>query len=860
MFYHSLNQSTRAYPPSRLAMTTTVKPLFETVLAFLTSMILVASLLFVASSASAQSAAELDWVPASELSENQLRALPPSCVGQYIQPEKYNQDIQTPYPQAKHPNRSAPDQITVTAKSGLHIIDHSTTFNGDVEIRQGNREVNSEYALLSEASEVATLEGAVSIREPGLLMLGENAEGNLFAGTGFIDTATFILHQSRMRGSATRIYKGENNLLIEDGIFTRCEPQANTWSVHGNSINMLTDEGFGVARDVTLKIKDVPVAYFPYFRFPINDDRLSGFLMPGIGQRSDGGTDISIPYYFNLAPNYDATYTFRSLWKRGLIHGAEFRHLSQGTANLISGAFLHKDDIYDDRTNIVLAPGESLPEFEKQDRWLIHAAHDGGWNSRWKSSIRYSAVSDNEYLSDIGGDIGSTTSAGYSGQFDDGEGSRITPALNRIGSITYRGKSWTSQLLLQGFQNLDDFSPEQYEKLPEFSTIYRTAPSILRMKAQAYYTYFDKNTENAVGVLGTTGQRGVVEATIDAPFRNAWGYIKPSVNVIHRQYDLENEPVNSRSDPELTTPSFSVDSGLIFDRFFNFKGTGFQQTLEPRLYYLYTEFDEQKDLPQFDASVSTPSYSTLFRRNRYNGYDRVGDANQVSIGLSSSLIISDTGAEVLRAAIGQAYYFRDREVVFQPKPGEDPTANSSPIFTQLRVAVNSSLSLTTRYEWDQDNSRTNRGSFSLKYHSLDQKILNVTYTYTHPDLQLKRQFQSSKESDISYFWPIAGNWSLIGRWNYNWDDSQTIESLAGVEYNDCCWKLRLAYRRFLKDPRLITVDVGDSTFAGIDQRADTGVFLEFQLKGLASLGGKLDNILEDAIPGYRARENQIGLQ
>jgi LPS-assembly protein len=841
-------------------MTATVKLNSETVLAFLVSIVLNSTLMFSASTpvalvffaavfpgqVSAKTAAETDWVPASELTEDQLQTLAPSCAGQYIQPEDTSQDIQG--------KDNDPNTMSVTAKSGLHVVDHSTTFNGEVEITQGDRKINAEHALLDEATEFATLEGSVSIREPGLLMLGDSAEGNLFAGTGFIDKATFVLHQSRMRGSAERIYRGEKELVIENGAFTRCDPQVNTWSVHGKNINMHTEEGYGVAKGVTLKIKDLPVAYFPYFRFPLNDDRLSGFLAAGIGQRSDGGTDIDIPYYFNLAPNYDATYTFRSLWKRGLINSGEFRHLSERTATLISGAYLYKDDIYDDRTNIVIGPGETIPEFEKQDRWLLHIAHDAGWDSRLKSSIRYSAVSDNEYLSDIGGDIGSVTSSANSGQFDDGTGTRITPALDRIGSVTYHGRTWTSQLLLQGFQSLDDFSPEQYEKLPEFSATHRKTLSIFRFATKASYTFFDKNTDNIIGILGTTGQRAVIDATIDAPFRNPWGYIKPSVNLIYRKYELENEPINARNSPELTTPSFSVDSGLIFDRFFNFKNKSFQQTLEPRLYYLYTEFDEQADLPRFDASVSTPSYSALFRRNRYNGYDRIADANQISLGISSGLIFSDTGAELLKFSIGQAYYFKDREVVFQPRPGEDQTASSSALFTTLRMAINTRLSLSTRVEWDQREAQTNRGNFSLKYQSPGQKIFNITYTYTRPELQLRRRFQNSKESDISFFWPIIGKWSAIGRWNFNWDNDQTIESLAGVEYNDCCWKLRLAYRRFLKDPRLITVSTESTTLAAIDQRADTGIFLEFQLKGLASLGGRLDNLLEDAIPGYSAQK------
>jgi LPS-assembly protein len=292
----------------------------------------------------------------------------------------------------------------------------------------------------------------------------------------------------------------------------------------------------------------------------------------------------------------------------------------------------------------------------------------------------------------------------------------------------------------------------------------------------------------------------------------------------------------------------------------------FQQTLEPRLYYLYVEFDEQADLPQFDATATTPSYSQLFRRNRFAGYDRLGDANQISLGISTSFLFSSTGAEFLRASIGQTYYFQDREVIFRPSRSEDPTAESSPIFSQLRMALGSTMSLNTRLEWDPSEGRTNQGKLSFKYYPDERRILNVTYSYTNPEV--KSLFvdgeTNSKESDLSFFWPVYRNWSAIGRWNYGWNANQTIESLFGVEYNSCCWRFRVAFHRFLKSPRVITVTVddpdsptGQRTERGLDRRSDTGIFFEFQLKGLADLGGSLDRLLEDSIPGYRAREERL---
>jgi LPS-assembly protein len=293
----------------------------------------------------------------------------------------------------------------------------------------------------------------------------------------------------------------------------------------------------------------------------------------------------------------------------------------------------------------------------------------------------------------------------------------------------------------------------------------------------------------------------------------------------------------------------------------------FQQTLEPRLYYLYVEFDEQADLPQFDATPTTPSYAQLFRSNRFAGYDRLGDANQVSLAISTSFLFSSTGAEFLRASIGQTHYFQDREVIFKPSLADDPTASTSPIFSELRMALGSTMSLNTIFEWEPSEGRTNRAKLSFKYYPDERRILNVTYSYTSPEvvpLVLPGQIRNSEESDLSFFWPVYRNWSAIGRWNYGWDSGQTIESLFGVEYNSCCWRFRMAFHRFLKEPRVISVTVddpgsptGETTVRGLDRRSDSGIFFEFQLKGLADLGGSLDRLLEDSIPGYRAREDRI---
>ena len=788
-----------------------------------------------------RSAAEIDWQPASDMAASDLSDLPYFCRGRYREP---------------HNDRDpANEKINATANEAVHVEGKSTTLIGDVVITLGSREIQSPRVIQNDLTQISEVDGPLQIRETGLLMTGEHATLNLFEGTGTIDQATFLLHQSRFRGQAATMAEDERgHILLDNATLTRCDPESNAWT----------------ARKVTFRVRDIPLLYVPYLRFPLNDERQSGFLLPNIGYDSDGGADLNIPYYLNLAPHYDATYQLRLLAKRGLVHDGQFRFLTDRSMNEINAAFMYKDDIYDDR----IVRGQTAPplddpsilnrKFEKQDRWLLNVRHEGGSHSRWKTSINYSAISDPDYLHDIGGDVGSSTVEQYINPVDSNFSSRRTAALDQIGQIQYRGDSWNAELLLQGFQNLDPLERKQYERLPSLSADWFHRLGFLDLKLDLEYSVFDKDVSNMTGPLAITGDRAVADIDISWPMTNQWGFFKPAVGLIYRRYSLDDSPFE-RDNPEESTPRLSIDTGLYFDRYFDWNNTRIQQTLEPRAFYLYVEEDEQADLPQFDARPSTSGYSSIFRTNRFHGYDRLGDARQIGLGVTTRFLSESTGAEFFSTSIGQIYYLRDREVIFRPTRADDPTASRSALFTQARLTLSNRLRISGTYEWEPDINRSNRGTVAIKYRSKQRKIFNLNYIYTSPDIRTPNVFTSSEESDVNFIWPIANQWDLIGRWNFRWDDNRTIESFVGLEYNDCCWKSRLVVRRFLKEPRTIIAFVDDPNSPGqfIPQSeytmpVDVGIFFEFQLKGLATLGKRLDSLLEDAIPGYRARENLIG--
>lgn len=804
-----------------------------------------------------KTAAELDWVPRGALDASARKALPWFCDGMYVAPV-IGTDV-------------AADEISATADSTEHVSNDYSILTGDVIVEQRNREVHAPRITLDHQTDLATIEGPLVVRERGLVLTGASAMLNLYDDTGVVDVATFLLHQSSLRGSADSIERLPNtDLDLDRAIFTRCNPHSDVWAIGGKRIRLEQRTGFGTAKNVTFRLKGVPVAWLPWMRFPIDDERHTGFLMPGVGYDSTGGTDLWAPYYFNLAPHYDATYQPRSLWKRGLIHDLQLRFLAGPSTNEINMGFIRKDDIYDDRdlldetSETTDTSGVDVPPFQKRDRWFLNVRHSGGWTSRWKSTASYSAVSDIDYLHDIGGDVGSTTVDRFVGPIDQGLANRRSAALDRQGKIEYRGDSWNYALLVQAFQNLDPKGTEQYELLPRLSADYGSRLGPVDFDLAIEYTFFDKDNTDLAGPLAIVGERAVADVGVSWRKSAIWGFIQPSLGVVHRKYDLDDTPAGTRTDPQLTTPRFSLDAGLFFDRFFEVGDHRLQQTLEPRAYYLYVEEDDQDDLPQFDAGASTPSFSQLFRDNRFAGRDRIGDARQISLGVTSRFLDQETGAQFFEASLGQIYYLKDREVIFRPTPVEDPTARESPLFSQARLSLQNGLNVAASLEWEPDAGRTNRSNVSIKYVSGDRRIFNLSYIYTNPQVQPASLEQNAEESDLSIIWPIRGRWSAIGRWNFSWDRHQTIESFAGFEYNDCCWKARVVIRRFLKEPRDITVLQDDPAsptgFTSVSRTVlpdDKGIFVEFQLKGLATLGRRLDLLLEDAIPGYEKREEQI---
>lgn len=814
----------------------------------------------------------LDWVPREKLTAAQLAETGPYCSGAYIEPTRPGMDDKT--------NKSDAPTFIGAKASRYNTDDQVGTLAGDVVLRQGSMQVESDEASLYQAESRAELAGDVRIRDNGALIVGDHADVQLDTGEAKVDNAEYVMHKSRIRGSALYAKRAENAIIrLKDGTYTTCEPNSNAWQLKGNNITLNPATGFGTATNVTLRVKDIPILYTPYIYFPIDDRRQSGFLPPTIGTGSDTGFTLVTPYYFNLAPNYDATLYPRYMAKHGLLMEGEFRYLTPTSEGQFGAAYLNDES--DDRD------GQTD---SKTTRYMYNWQHKGGLDSRVLTEVDYTKISDPYYFQDLETDQIGVKSSDY---------------VNQQGSVTYRGDSYTARLNAQSYQLATVANVTPYDRLPQitFNGQLPVHPEGLDFDYETELVRFDRDLltgdytkkdgtdpeprldNNIAGLARANGDRLNLKPGVSLPMNWTYGFLKPSLKYQYTQYNLDLDQKGKTSllpgedysrNQNRGVPIASIDSGLYFDRKTSYFGKNYNQTLEPRLFYLYVPEKDQEDIPVFDTSEYSFSYASLFRDNRFSGSDRVGDENKLSLGVTSRWI-EDDGFERQRISVGQALYFKDRKVQL---PGisfadrDDAKSNVSPYALEYEYRWNRDWRTTADYNWDPDSRSPRSGSAMFHYQPEDNpnKIVNVGYRYRNDQVRYDqntgkwtvgggdygtpgtpgyvKDYYKIQQHDFSVIWPIVPQWSAISRWQYDYNRNRTLEAFGGFEYDNCCWKLRLINRYWVSYDEF-------SQEAPQNEKGDHGVFLQIVLKGLGGLtGAKAESFLDKGIQGYRQREDQ----
>lgn len=806
-----------------------------------------------------ESLRELDWVPVEELTEEQKKLVPTACCGAYIAPPRDDAEATLD-----------PEKASIFGTADYSESEKQTKFimHSDVRLTQGRRSFRADTFTFDKLTREAELKGNIQMREPGVLLRAERAYVDTDTGDAELEQARFVLYETRVRGRAEKLEKfGDQIISLDQGTFTSCEPGDNTWRIEGSNITLHNDKHYGTARHMRLEVKGVPVAYAPYFRFPIGPDRLTGFLFPSVGFDSDDGLgELTVPFYWNIAPNYDATFTWRYLSDHGNVLAPELRHKSRYFDTELSGSFLSDDrGGFSKRLQRQIEDGEideaDAYPYKGKDRWQYNLSQAGGRNQRWSTLIDYTDVSDTDYLRDID-----------RGAVDVNRQALIRQQV----SGSYKTPNWQFMAKAEEFRLLTD-AQLPYRELPRINVDgeYRFDDWLLELDNELVHfsmnRYFSDNPAQAVLIPELiTGDRMRADYGLTWDKEYSAGYIKPGVGVKALGYNLEAPNMRPDVDttPQVIAPQASVDAGLFFERDKNWFDTDFVQTLEPRAFYLYRDYENQDgfyDLTTggsdvvFDASDLIFTYQQLFRDSRFAGGDRIDDANHLALGLTSRFVESDSGIERLRLSLGQITYFEDREItILEGQSNYQNTRGNSAIAGQASAQLGDHLRITSDVLYDHQFDQVQAYSGSLHYMDDQYRILNVGYRYTRDPVTFSpldptpRIEATLNQLDVNAIWPISSQWAVIARSNYDFNYSAELDTFAGLEYTDCCYRVRVLARQWLDfdfSPNFL------DTVSSKDY--DRGVFVEVQLRGFGSLSQRISKLLDKAMFGYSEREASL---
>lgn len=675
------------------------------------------------------------------------------------------------------------DAAQIESGEGQEII-----FNGNARIIQGNRGIYADNIVYNQQSYTAKARGNVRFYTPNGDQI--TAESMHIAVDTFIGDAEQVgikiadrrnhkfgqnyYQRARARGKSMQ-FKGKDVEVIQNAVMTTC-PQGNQdVTLSAKALELDHAAGIGTAKSITVRLKNIPIFYFPLASFPINDQRKTGFLFPSFGAEQESGFIITAPYYINIAPNMDATLIPAILTKRGLQLYSEFRYLGTRSEGMLKGEYLPSDNV-----------------FNNQDRYAFGLDHTQSFANYWNAEVDLQKVSDSNYLNDFASKV-DIVAASY------------VPQRARL----YRhGRYLNFNARAQRVESVNGTITQQ--NLP-----YALLPKVnLDLKAQQFgwlqggvNTEFTRFAHDYSGNI--TGSRTVFTPFVSLPLEQAYGYLKPKVSLQNTRYSLDNFDEQKDSSPSASIPVFSVDGSLIFERLFESGGAAYLQTLEPRIFYVnIPQKTNQNAFPIFDTSASAAnSFGHLFRENRFFGNDRIGDTEQVTLGLSSRIINGDTDKQRLKLSVGQIIYLADRSIQLPTAPASPDKTTRSDLVGEITINPNADWSIGGFSAWDTDQNQLKNMRLSANYYHSERRNALVAYSEVRNlnQQQIKLDFET----------PINAQWQLGVSAHYSFEDSGLHSSSVDLGYDGCCWAAKVATQRYLdgagkfKNRILFTLELDD---------------------------------------------------
>ena len=698
--------------------------------------------------------------------------------------------------------RSVPDQSLPTFLRGQKlegVTERETVVTGNAELRRGGTVLQANEIRYQLVEDMVRAQGQVRLIRDGNVYQGPSLRYEMDTDNGELGPGEFTLISTGARADAEKTeFQGKDVLKFFNTRYSTCRRGDNSWYLQATQIHIDNNEGVGTARNAYIVFQGVPLLASPYLQFPVNEQRRSGFLTPSFGVSSIRGVEIDTPYYWNIAPNRDYTLTPRLLSKRGLQLGNEFRYLEPG---------------YNGITLLDLMPNDRA---NGKRRWALDSRHSQQFKAGWSGYWSVARASDDSYFDDFSRSVVPIS----------------TRQLAQEGGISYGASWWSASTRIQKFQVLQDAKRSigiPYERVPQISARgQRYDLGGFDLGAEADYTRFAHPTQ-------VTGSRAVLIPYISYPIVTPFWSFTPKTSLNLASYSLDRARLAAgsplRASFHRAVPTFSLDTSLTFERDTRWFGSDLLQTFEPRLFYVKTPYKDQTAAPLFDTGVPDLNFAQLFSENRFSGLDRVADADQLTVAVSSRFIEPDSGTERLRATVGQRFYFENQRVNATTSNSVS-VAQKTDFLVSLGGQITRAIATDATAQFDATSNRATRSSAGVRYSPVSGQFVSATYRLVRDSITARR---SVEQVDLAAQWPIGGGWIGVARMNYSTLDRKVTESLLGLEYRRDCWSLRAVLQRF---------PTGTGT-------VDTSIFFQLNLNGFTSVGSSPNDALQRNIPGYR---------
>ena len=669
--------------------------------------------------------------------------------------------------------------------------DLDMVLQGQAEVRRGDTVIRADRIEYLQPRDLARAQGQVRMNRAGNVFEGPQLELKVDAFEGFFLQPRYQFLANDAHGQAERVdFLDDKRALIHNATFTTCKREPGpdwlpAWMLRASSLAIDNEDEMGHAEDATLSFQSVPLLSLPSMGFALSGNRRSGLLAPTFGVDNISGTELTVPYYWNIAPNRDATLYPTLMTKRGINWGGEFRYLEQGYTGHLRADYL---------------PGDPLRE---KDRWGYSYLHQGVIQTGFAPvgalglNLNLNRVSDDDHWRDFPRGTAARP----------GTAQRLLPS---DGALTWaRGVGQglvTSTLRVQRWQAQQDVSQPiglPYDRLPQLTARYAEFDRRgLDFAFDADYTQFEVDRRLLGAPDQPNAQRSVLQAQVSRPWLSAAGFITPKLQVHGANYQFDRPLADAgQRAAARAVPTFSLDSGLVFERNAGYFGRDFVQTLEPRLFYVNTPYVNQNYLPNYDSGANSFNFASIYAENAFVGHDRISDNNLLTAGLNSRLLDPRTGAETARFGVAQRYRFADQQITL---PGGTPAKER---FSDLLLggAVNwdQRWVLDGVVQYNPTRERSERSTLGARYNPSPFRVVNTAYRF---------QRDYSEQLDLGWQWPLndlwgdkgrdmggygqgAGRWYSVGRLNYSLRDQKMVDTILGFEYDAGCWLGRIVLER-----------------------------------------------------------------